>query len=184
MIADARVLVLHPGPGPSPRTIMTKTEISIERFLSGYNCAQAVLFAFGPDLGLESETALRIATGLGGGMGRRGEVCGAVTGAILVLGLKFGRDSRQDRSATERTYQKTRDLMAAFERRHGSCTCRALLDGCDLLTPQGQQHFKENELQRKTCAQCVETAVELLEGLLESPTAPKPTVPARRASDR
>jgi C_GCAxxG_C_C family probable redox protein len=67
----------------------TKTEVAADRFLSGYNCAQAILYAFGPDLGLDGETALKVATGLGAGMGRRGEVCGAVTGGILALGLKY-----------------------------------------------------------------------------------------------
>ena len=65
-----------------------KTEVAVEKFVSGYNCAQSILYAFGPDLGLEGETALKVATGLGGGLGVSGEVCGAVTGGILALGLK------------------------------------------------------------------------------------------------
>ncbi len=87
----------------------TKSEVAMEKFLAGYNCAQSVLFAFGPDLGLDGETSLKLATGFGAGMGRRGEVCGAVTGGILALGLKYGRGGRQDRQATEETYQKTLD---------------------------------------------------------------------------
>jgi C_GCAxxG_C_C family probable redox protein len=79
----------------------TKSEVAVAKFLAGYNCAQSVLYAYGPDLGLEAETALKVATGLGAGMGRRGEVCGALTGGILVLGLKYGRGGQQDRSAME-----------------------------------------------------------------------------------
>ncbi len=148
-----------------------KTEIAVEKLLSGYNCAQAVLYAYGPDLGLEAERALRIATGLGAGLGRRGETCGAVTGGVLALGLKYGRGTQQDRSATETAYQKTQELMAAFERVHGSCCCRTLLGGCDLQTPQGQQHFKEQDLLHKTCAKCVETIGDILGDMLPSPPA-------------
>jgi C_GCAxxG_C_C family probable redox protein len=147
----------------------TKNEVAAEKFLSGYNCAQAVLYAYGPDLGLPGETALKVATGLGAGMGRRGEVCGAVTGGILVLGLKYGRGVQQDRSATEETYQKTLELMAWFEKRHGSCFCRVLLGGCDLLTAEGQQYFKEHDLLHKTCVGCVQTVVEGLTGILDAP---------------
>jgi len=151
----------------------TKSQVAMERFLAGYNCAQAVLYAYAPDAGLDGETALKVATGLGAGMARRGEVCGAVTGGILALGLKYGRGRQQDRSATEQTYQKTLELMAQFEKRKGSCLCRVLLDGCDLRTPEGQRHFKEHDLLHKTCVGCVQTAVEVVAELLETPaTAP------------
>jgi C_GCAxxG_C_C family probable redox protein len=152
----------------------TKTEVAVEKFLSGYNCAQSILYAFGPDLGLDGETALKVATGLGAGMARRGELCGAVTGGILALSLKYGRGDRQDRSATEETYRKTEELMAAFERRHGSCACRALLEGCDLRTPEGQQRFKDEDRLHKTCAKCVGTVAELLAGRLNAPAAQAP----------
>ena len=101
---------------------MRSIDTAMQKFLAGYNCAQSVLYAFGPDLGLDGETALKVATGLGAGMARRGEVCGAVTGGILVLGLKYGRGGQQDRSATEHTYRRTQELMAGFEQRHGSCS--------------------------------------------------------------
>jgi C_GCAxxG_C_C family probable redox protein len=145
----------------------TKSEVAMAKFLAGYNCAQSVLYAYGPDLGLDGETALRVATGLGAGMGRRGEVCGALTGGILVLGLKYGRGGQQDRSATEETYQKTLELMARFEKRHGSCFCRVLLDGCDLRTTEGQQHFKKHDLLHKTCVGCVQSVVETLAGIMD-----------------
>ncbi|MCX6903558.1 MAG: C-GCAxxG-C-C family protein [Verrucomicrobia bacterium] len=148
-----------------------KADIAVEKFLSGYNCAQAVLFAYGPDLGLDGETALKVATGLGAGMGRRGEVCGAVTGGILALGLKYGRGGHQDRSATEQAYLKTEELMAGFEQRHGSCSCHALLDGCDLRTSQGQQHFRAQDLLHKKCAGYVQTVADMLAGMLETPPA-------------
>jgi C_GCAxxG_C_C family probable redox protein len=94
-----------------------------------------------------------------------------VSGGILALGLKYGRGGQQDRSAAEQTYQKTQELMARFEQRHGSYLCRVLLDGCDLRTAEGQQYFKEHDLLHKTCLGCVQTVVEELAAMVEAPTA-------------
>ncbi|HEY5915293.1 MAG TPA: C-GCAxxG-C-C family protein [Verrucomicrobiae bacterium] len=149
----------------------SKSEVAVERFLSGYNCAQSILYAYGPELGLDSETALKVATGLGGGMGRCGETCGALTGGILVLGLRYGRGGQQDRSVAEVAHQKTRELMAAFEEAHGSCSCRTLLGGCDLRTPEGQQRFREQDLHHKVCVGCVRMVGDWLAGALEGPPA-------------
>jgi len=151
--------------------MMSRNEAALEKFVAGYNCAQSVLYAYGPELGLDGETSLRVATGLGAGMGRRGEICGAVTGGILALGLKYGRGARQDWSATEETYRKTLDLMERFEQRHGSCVCRVLLDGCDLRTEEGQQHFKERDLLHKTCMGCVQSVVEIVAQIVDVPEA-------------
>jgi C_GCAxxG_C_C family probable redox protein len=149
----------------------TKNEAAMEKFLAGYNCAQSVLYAYGPALGLDGETSLKVATGFGAGMARRGEVCGALTGGVLALGLKYGRGARQDRSATEETYRKTQELMARFEQRHGSCLCRVLLEGCDLRTPEGQLYFKEHDLLHKTCVGCVQSVVESLAQIMDAPEA-------------
>jgi C_GCAxxG_C_C family probable redox protein len=149
----------------------TKNEVAVEKLLAGYNCAQSVLYAYGPDLGLDGETSLKVTTGLGAGMARRGEVCGTVTGGILALGLRYGRGGRQDRSATEETYQKTLELMARFEERHGSCLCRVLLDGCDLRTVAGQSYFKEHDLLHRTCMGCVLSVVETLAQIVDAPEA-------------
>jgi C_GCAxxG_C_C family probable redox protein len=147
----------------------TRSETALEKFLAGYNCAQSVLYAYGPGLGLDGEISLKAATGLGAGMARRGEVCGAVTGGILALGLKYGRGARQDRAATEETYRRTLELMGRFEKRHGSCLCRVLLEGCDLQTEAGQQYFKEHDLLHKTCIGCVQSVVEILAQLVDAP---------------
>jgi C_GCAxxG_C_C family probable redox protein len=99
-------------------------------------------------------------------MARKQEVCGAVTGGILTLGLKHGRGEGQDRASTEATYGKVRDLMSRFEAKHGTCICRTLLNGCDLNTAEGQRYFKENDLLNKTCKECVRTVVETVEAIL------------------
>lgn len=144
----------------------TEVEMAAEKFLSGYNCAQAIVHTFAPKYGLDADMALKLATGLGAGMCRRGEVCGAVSGGIMALGLKFGRGGQQDRSATEQTYQLAGELMSRFEKRHGSCLCRVLLEGCDLRTPEGQARFKEKDLLHKTCLPCVRTVAEEVSTLI------------------
>ncbi len=145
----------------------TSAETASTQFVSGYNCAQSVLWTFAPSLGLDADTALKIACGFGAGMGRRQEVCGAVTGGIMALGLKYGRGETQDRAATEETYAKTQDLMRRFEAAHGSCNCRQLLGGCDLATEAGCTLFKNRELLTGTCLPCVRTVCDILEDLLK-----------------
>lgn len=122
-----------------------------------------MLYAFREESALADETALKIACGLGAGMGRKEEVCGAVTGGILVLGMRHGRGSRDERSAMELTYAKTRELMDLFAGRHGSCICRQLLNNCDLSTEAGQKQFKDNDMLNKVCKACVQSVVEILE---------------------
>ena len=141
----------------------TKSNVATEKFISGYNCAQAVLWSFSQELGFDAESALKIACGFGAGMGRRQEVCGAVTGGIMVLGLKYGRGEGQDRVATEGTYAKTQELIRRFEDKHGTCNCRQLLGGCDISTEAGRAIFKETDLQNRTCKACVQTVVAILE---------------------
>jgi C_GCAxxG_C_C family probable redox protein len=144
----------------------TKTEVAVEKFLSNYNCAQAVLYSFCDDLRFDRDTALKMACGFGAGMARKQEVCGAISGGILVIGLKHGRGEGQERSVTEGTYRKVRELMSRFESKHEAALCRVLLDGCDLNTAEGQQFFKENDLVNKTCKKCVTTVVESVEEVL------------------
>jgi len=143
-----------------------KTEIAEEKFLAGYNCAQSVLYAFSDALQIDKNLALKLACGFGVGMGRKQEVCGAISGGILAIGLKHGRGEGQDRTPTEETYRKVRELMSRFESAHGTCHCRALLGGCDLNTPAGQQSFKDNGLLHKICAPCVKSVVQALEEIL------------------
>jgi C_GCAxxG_C_C family probable redox protein len=144
----------------------SKSQNASEKFLEGYNCAQSVFYCFCDDLGFDKNTALKISTGFGGGMGRKEEVCGAVSGGIIVLGMKHGRGEKDGRAATELTYQKTRELMDRFAVEHGTFICRKLLGGCELTTQEGQKYLKENDLLNKVCKPCVESVVQILEKML------------------
>ena len=141
----------------------TRTDVATTRFLSGYNCAQAVLDAFRDEAGLDEDLALKIATGLGAGMGRKQEVCGAVTGGILVLGLRHGRGSRDDQAVTGATYARVRELMDRFAVKHGTCLCRELLRGYNLATEEGLRRAKADDRINQVCRPCVQTVVEILE---------------------
>ena len=133
-----------------------------ELFLQGYNCAQAVSCACAGDCGVPPELVVKLATGFGAGMGRTQETCGAVSGAILALGLRGGRALGDDKARTEETYAKVQALQRDFAALHGSCLCRELLSGCDLRTPEGQREFKERDFLRQRCAEYVKTAAVLV----------------------
>jgi len=140
----------------------TKSDIAAEKFLSGYNCAQAVLYAYSKELGLDTNVALQMACGFGGGIGHRQEMCGALSGAILAIGLKHGRGENQEKALVEETYRRVRELIDRFEAKHKSHTCSELI-GCNFNTPEGQRQFKERDIRNTVCVECVRTAVQVLE---------------------
>jgi len=141
----------------------TKLDTAVSKFRDGYNCAQSVLYAHCDELKLNKDTALRLACGFGAGMGRKEEVCGAVSGGILVLGLRHGRGEKDDEAAKETTYARTMELMDKFQRRHGSFICRQLLNGIDLTTDEGRKSLKEDDLLNRVCVPCVESVMTILE---------------------
>ena len=128
---------------------------------SRMNCAQAVLSAFAGELGLDKATALKIALPFGAGMGRTGGVCGAVTGAYMVLGLM----PYHDLSPIERK-EKVYSLVQAFKQRfialNNSIDCPELL-GCDLSTPEGLADARSKKIFASACPKFVADAVNILE---------------------
>ncbi|MBM3285140.1 MAG: C_GCAxxG_C_C family protein, partial [Candidatus Aminicenantes bacterium] len=106
---------------------MNPADEAVKNFEEGWNCSQAVLAAFSEALGLEKEKAFKIAQAFGGGMARVGFTCGAVTGALMVIGLKHGRARSGDEAAKEKTYALARECMRRFKSRHGSLVCRELI---------------------------------------------------------
>ncbi len=145
---------------------MKKSEQAVAKFVSGFNCAQSVFFAFCDDLGLDKDKALKIACGFGAGMGRKEEVCGAVSGGIMVIGAKYGRGENDDRKSTEVTYAKIRELMERFSQQHGTYLCRRLLNGCELTTDEGQKIYLDSDYFNKVCKPCVKSVVEILETII------------------
>jgi C_GCAxxG_C_C family probable redox protein len=144
---------------------MSRPEIALCLFRQGFSCSQAVAAAFAPDLGLDREAALRLAQPFGGGIARRADWCGAVTGAFLAIGLKHGRDRAEDAAARDRTYALVNEFIARFSARHGQLKCRDLL-GCDIGTPEGQKQAEAQKLHQTKCEDFVRDAAAILEDLL------------------
>jgi C_GCAxxG_C_C family probable redox protein len=144
----------------------TKSEIAVAKFFQGFNCAQSIVYAFSDDLGIDKNTALKIATGFGAGMGRKQEVCGAVTGGIMVIGLKYGRGESDERKIMDQAYVKVRDLMGRFSEKHGTFICRKLVGDCELTTDEGQKQYRDKDLHHKVCGPCVGTVADILGDML------------------
>lgn len=144
---------------------MDNVELAVSRFQAGYSCSQAILCTYGEALGLEQTQALRIADAFSGGMGRTGRTCGAVTGALMVLGLRYGRTDPADADAKAAVSQRVQAFLARFESLHGSSVCKELIE-CEIDTPEKVAVAKERGLFTTVCAPLVRGAAELLEQML------------------
>ncbi|MGO4872180.1 MAG: C-GCAxxG-C-C family protein [Roseiarcus sp.] len=129
-----------------------------DSFASGLFCAESVVMAIAGAEGVESELLPRAATAFCSGMARSGGACGALSGAIMGVGLALGRSSAKE--SVEPAYVATRRVIEDFEHEFGARDCRALLGGCDLNTPEGQALFKDQNLGRR-CLQFTSRAAEI-----------------------
>jgi len=145
---------------------MSGVERAVSCFNEGFMCSQALLSAYAEQFGLDREAALKASAAFGGGMGRMGETCGAVTGAFMVIGLKYGRTAVQDTQSHEKTNRLVKEFVDRFKSLNGSIVCRELL-GCDLSTPDGLKTFVEKKLRDTLCPKFVRDAAEIVEQLLE-----------------
>jgi len=146
---------------------MGKKELAMRLFKDGYNCSQAVFGAFADDLGLDFETAVKIASSFGGGMGRMREVCGAVSGMFMAAGLKCGYSSPTDFQSKTEHYKLIQDLAAEFRAENGSIICRELLglEGKDnnyVPSERTNEYYK-----KRPCEELVGQAAEILEKYFE-----------------
>jgi C_GCAxxG_C_C family probable redox protein len=142
----------------------TPSETAADTFSRSFNCSQAVFSTFASKLGLDEATALKLASPFGAGFARRGEVCGAVTGALLALGLAHGADTP---AGKDLIYRLSQEFMRKFEEEHSSILCRELI-GCDLSTPAGYQAAAEKRVFVTICPVLVSQAAEIVAGLLET----------------
>lgn len=141
-----------------------KSEEAAGRFKKGFNCSQAVVGCFSEQFGLDCDKASKVATGFGGGM-RMGGTCGAVTGAFMVLGLKYGNSTAKDKEGKVKTYKKIKEYTKRFKTRNNSVTCRELL-GCDISTPEGMKQAQDKGLFSSICPKMLQDSVEILEEML------------------
>ncbi len=142
----------------------SKAQQAADLHKHGFNCCQSIVVIYGPQFGLTVEQCAKVAAGFGGGIGRMGKICGALSGAIIVLGMKFGATDPKDKATKMKAYQKVALAVERFKLRCGSLECCDLL-GFDLSKPDGALRAQQPGAFDK-CADFVHDAAEILEELL------------------
>jgi C_GCAxxG_C_C family probable redox protein len=136
---------------------------AMELFKQGYNCSQSIVGAFCNDIGMDFETAVKLASSFGGGMGKLREVCGAVSGMFIVVGLKYGYADRKDTSAKAEHYKLIQSLAREFNEKNGSIICRELLG----LNAESESYIPEERTEeyyeKRPCVFLVGDAAEILD---------------------
>ncbi len=144
---------------------MTHKEKALSYFDEKFHCSQSVLAAYADECGLTEENALKLGACFGGGM-RKGEVCGACTGALMVLGALYGQSDPSDIDSRMLTNKVNDEMMERFAKKCGSYICNDLLK-CDISTPEGVEYAKDNNLFTEFCPIMVANAVDILEEIIK-----------------
>ena len=144
---------------------MTKSDEALATFMSGFTCSSAVFSTFSEEIGLDPDTAKKVACGFGAGISKTGNICGAVSGAILVIGLKYGKKNKGDDAATEKTRGLVREFIREFTVHHGSVNCTELL-GYNLSDPEDYEKARVSRLFVTKCPELVRDAASILEKIL------------------
>lgn len=137
---------------------MNRIDEACNLFEDGYVCSQAVFGVFCEEFGLSKNDAFKIAACFGSGM-RQAEVCGACTGALMAIGLKYGEDKKTCDRLSNRFFEE-------FRKENGSFICRDLLE-CDISTPEGVKYALDNNLFREFCPKMVASAVKITEKIFD-----------------
>ena len=138
-------------------------EYASDRFQNGFSCSQAILMAFGPQLELPEEVCSRIASPFGGGIVSQGETCGAVSGALMTLGLKFGPSTGINKDEIN---QKGAEFIERFKTEHESIRCKQLLS-YDISKPEELQTARKSQEFKSICPGLVRSAADILVSLIE-----------------
>jgi C_GCAxxG_C_C family probable redox protein len=143
---------------------MGNAEKAAATFKEGFSCSQAVLGTYCERFGLDKELACKISSGFGGGM-HLDQACGAVTGAFMVIGLKYGRTRADDVEAKMKTARMVTEFAKKFKALHGSISCTELI-GCNISTLEGFEEAKKKDLFKQVCPKYVISAAEILDEML------------------
>ena len=143
---------------------MKHVEKAVEYFDNNFNCSQSVFTTFATEMGIDEKLALRLGTNFGGGE-RKGEVCGAVAGALMVLGLRCGHCDSEDLEGKSRAYGIAEEFMNRFISKNGSVICRDLL-GYDLTKAEDMKIIRDENLFRTVCPKMVRCATEILDEMI------------------
>ena len=143
---------------------MSHKEKAVEYYNNNFNCSQGVFTAFATEMGMDEKLALKLATNFGGGE-RKGELCGAVAGALMVLGLRCGHCESEDAEGKAKAYAVSTEFMNRFMEKNGSVVCRELL-GYDLTKKEDMAVIQEQNLFRTLCPKMVESAAQILDEMI------------------
>lgn len=146
---------------------MKTEDLALEYFRNNFNCSQAVFTAFGTRYGIGENECLKIGCAFGAGMGRQQFTCGAVTGALMSLGLKYGKGLNDPDGNKSDTYLKTREFFSEFINMNGSAVCRILLNNLDINDPEDHKKIMEQGLFEKNCEKYVADAVRITEAIMK-----------------
>jgi C_GCAxxG_C_C family probable redox protein len=130
-------------------------------FARGYNCSQSVLAEYASRLGITNAAAIKIASAFGGGIARSGRTCGAVSGALMVIGLRFGSVDAENTTARDLVYTRSQEFMESFYQVFGSLECRSLL-GRDLSQPGEHELARSEDRFNQVCPKYINRAISIL----------------------
>lgn len=147
---------------------MTKKETAMDYFKQGYNCSQAVALAFSEEVGIDKKTLAMMASGFGGGFGRSREVCGAVSGMVMILSMLKGYSDAKASAEKAELYKRVQALMGEFKEINGSYICRELIGSGDKAISPIPADRNSEFYKKRPCVELVGCAAELLEKELES----------------
>ena len=151
---------------------MNHSELAVDNFMRGYNCSQAVVVAFCDVTGMTPEYAARLSSSFGGGMGRMREVCGAVSGMLMVAGLLYGYDTPGDDESKREHYKLVQALAGQFREKEQSIVCREILKNPPAdpnPTPRNEEFYK-----KRPCARLVALAAQILDDYIREHPVSKP----------
>jgi C_GCAxxG_C_C family probable redox protein len=145
---------------------MKKAEKASEYFRNKFNCSQSVFTVFGTGYGISEDNCLKVSCAFGAGMGRTQNTCGAVTGGIMALGLRYGKALHDPEDKKLETYAKTREFFKEFKIKNGTLSCRELLNGLDINDPGDYNKILEQKLFENNCSRYVADAVAIIEKMI------------------
>lgn len=143
---------------------MNHVDKAVAYFNNNFNCSQSVFTTFATELGIDEKFSLKLGTNFGGGA-RKAEMCGAVAGALMVLGLKYGHCESKDLESKAKAYAIAEDYMNRFIKENGSVVCRDLL-GYDLTKSEDMEQIKEKNLFRTRCPEMIKSATRILDDMI------------------
>ncbi len=143
---------------------MNHVKKAVEYYNNNFNCSQGVFTAFATEMGMDERLALKLSTNFGGGE-RKGELCGAVAGALMVLGLRCGHCDSEDLEGKAKAYEVSAEFMDRFIKKNGSVVCRELL-GYDLTKAEDKLLIEEQKLFKTFCPKMVESAAEIVNEMI------------------